>query len=171
MKNPHAVALGRLGGAKGGRARAEALSPTRRSEIASAAGAARARLLSPAERQALARKAADARWAQQRSISTLDEAPLAVRRLLKSYDPAKLLWSDRDARYVVVREILVRGDESARSWLRTILRGEQVRKLVRHYRGAGCNEPARKKLRTQLRLSVEDIPTRSYLGLTWRRGD
>jgi len=33
-KNPHAVALGRLGGAKGGKARAQRLSATRRKEIA-----------------------------------------------------------------------------------------------------------------------------------------
>lgn len=33
-KNPAAVALGRLGGAKGGKARAEALSPTKRKAIA-----------------------------------------------------------------------------------------------------------------------------------------
>jgi hypothetical protein len=33
-KNPAAVALGRLGGLKGGRARAEKLSPKRRSQIA-----------------------------------------------------------------------------------------------------------------------------------------
>jgi hypothetical protein len=32
-KNPHAVALGRLGGAKGGKARAEKLTPEQRSEI------------------------------------------------------------------------------------------------------------------------------------------
>jgi hypothetical protein len=41
-KNPHAVALGRQGGLKGGRARA--------------------RKLTPEERQASARKAARARW-------------------------------------------------------------------------------------------------------------
>jgi hypothetical protein len=41
-KNPHAVALGRLGGMKGGKARAAKLSKERRSEIA--------------------RKAAEARW-------------------------------------------------------------------------------------------------------------
>jgi hypothetical protein len=34
MKNPHAVALGRLGGSKGGPARARVLSPIRRTEIA-----------------------------------------------------------------------------------------------------------------------------------------
>jgi hypothetical protein len=33
-RNPHAAALGRLGGLKGGRARASALSPQRRREIA-----------------------------------------------------------------------------------------------------------------------------------------
>lgn len=33
-KNPYAVALGRLGGLKGGRVRAERLSPERRKEIA-----------------------------------------------------------------------------------------------------------------------------------------
>jgi hypothetical protein len=36
-KNPAAVALGRLGGLKGGKARAEKLSPARRKEIASKA--------------------------------------------------------------------------------------------------------------------------------------
>jgi len=40
-KNPAAVALGRLGGAKGGKARAESLSPERRSEIAYRAALAR----------------------------------------------------------------------------------------------------------------------------------
>lgn len=40
-KNPAAVALGRLGGKKGGKARAERLSPEERREIASRAAAAR----------------------------------------------------------------------------------------------------------------------------------
>lgn len=40
-KNPAAVALGRLGGAKGGKARADALTPEQRSEIAKKAAAAR----------------------------------------------------------------------------------------------------------------------------------
>jgi hypothetical protein len=39
--NPHAAALGRLGGLKGGRARAEALSAKRRREIAQKAARAR----------------------------------------------------------------------------------------------------------------------------------
>ena len=41
VKNPHAVALGRLGGAKGGHARSASLSPDRRREIARAAALAR----------------------------------------------------------------------------------------------------------------------------------
>ena len=41
VKNPAAVALGRLGGLKGGKARAEKLSPKRRKEIAVKAASAR----------------------------------------------------------------------------------------------------------------------------------
>ena len=40
-KNPHAVALGKLGGAKGGAARAAALSPRKRKMIAKKAAQAR----------------------------------------------------------------------------------------------------------------------------------
>jgi hypothetical protein len=40
-KNPHAVALGRLGGQKGGKARAEKLTPVQRSEISRKAAKAR----------------------------------------------------------------------------------------------------------------------------------
>ena len=40
-KNPHAVALGRLGGQKGGRARADRLAPQQRAEIAKKAAASR----------------------------------------------------------------------------------------------------------------------------------
>lgn len=40
-KNPAAVALGRLGGLKGGKARADSLTPERRAEIAKKAAAAR----------------------------------------------------------------------------------------------------------------------------------
>jgi len=40
-KNPHAVALGRLGGQKGGVARAKSLSKTKRQEIARKAARAR----------------------------------------------------------------------------------------------------------------------------------
>jgi hypothetical protein len=40
-KNPHSVALGRVGGLKGGEARAAALSPRKRSQIAAKAAKAR----------------------------------------------------------------------------------------------------------------------------------
>jgi hypothetical protein len=40
-KNPHAVALGRLGGLKGGAARAAALGPKKRSQIAAKAAKSR----------------------------------------------------------------------------------------------------------------------------------
>jgi hypothetical protein len=43
-KNPAAVALGRLGGAKGGKARAESLSPAKRKAIAKKAAKARWRV-------------------------------------------------------------------------------------------------------------------------------
>lgn len=46
-KNPHAQALGRLGGLKGGKARAETLTPRRRT--------------------LMARKAANARWSKKKS--------------------------------------------------------------------------------------------------------
>jgi hypothetical protein len=41
FKNPHAVALGRMGGLKGGIARAAALGPRKRSQIAAKAAKAR----------------------------------------------------------------------------------------------------------------------------------
>lgn len=40
-KNPHAVALGRMGGLKGGKARSEKLTPEQRKEIAQKAANAR----------------------------------------------------------------------------------------------------------------------------------
>jgi hypothetical protein len=40
-KNPHAVALGRLGGLRGGKARAERLNPEKRREIARSAARSR----------------------------------------------------------------------------------------------------------------------------------
>jgi hypothetical protein len=167
MKNPHAVALGRLGGAKGGPARAKVLSAKRRREIAQKAGQARARALTRPDRTALALRAASARWATRPSILTAAEAPEVVRRLLKSYDVATLKWANPDHRYAIVRAILVQGDNQATRWLSRTLRQTEVRSLVQQYRGAGCNEPERRKLRRELRLTVDDIPTRPYLGFEW----
>jgi hypothetical protein len=70
-KNPHAVALGKLGGSKGGRARAENLSADELSAISSkagkAGGPARAAKLSSQRRSEIARKAALARWKKHSS--------------------------------------------------------------------------------------------------------
>lgn len=61
-KNPAAVELGRLGGKKGGPARARNLSPEARQEIARKGGIASKRKLTPAQRSEVARRAAQARW-------------------------------------------------------------------------------------------------------------
>ncbi len=61
-KNPHAVALGKLGG----KAKAE-LPPGQLSEINRAGGIARAKALNKAQRSAIAQKAARARWAKNDS--------------------------------------------------------------------------------------------------------
>jgi hypothetical protein len=50
-KNPHAQALGKLGGLKGGKARAKKLTPEQRAEIA--------------------RKAAQARWKKKAEVNSL----------------------------------------------------------------------------------------------------
>lgn len=55
FKNPHAVALGKLGGLKGGPARAKKLTKKQRSDIA--------------------RKAANARWAKHNEEVTDGEVP------------------------------------------------------------------------------------------------
>lgn len=66
-KNPHAVALGKLGGAKGGRARAENLSAEELSEIGrkggEVGGQRRAEALTEKQRKEIAKKAAAKRWA------------------------------------------------------------------------------------------------------------
>ena len=169
-KNPHAVALGRLGGAKGGPARARALSARRRSEIARKAGLGRAQALSAQARKELAQRAARTRWAREANrIETARDAPEDVRKLLKSYDPAKLEWEVSADRYAVVVAILTRGNAASKRWLWSVLSRDQVRHLVREYAGSGCAEPDRALLRKQLRLSPEDIPSRPYLGFQMGR--
>ena len=68
----------------------------------------------------------------------------------------------------MVKEILLRGDETARRWLGTMLKPHQVRDLIRTYRGAGSNEPDRAKLRRELGLSSTEIPVRPFVGLRCR---
>src|SRR5260370_12864792 len=57
-----AALLGSLGGKKGGRARAEALTERQRKKIARKGGKARAKNMTPEERSESAPKAARARW-------------------------------------------------------------------------------------------------------------
>lgn len=64
-KNPAAVALGKLGGAKGGKNRAAKLTREERKAIASKGGTARAAKLTPKERSELARRAVLARWSKE----------------------------------------------------------------------------------------------------------
>lgn len=65
-KNPHAVALGHLGGKR----RAEVLSPEERRDIGIqgglVGGRARANSLSKARRSEIAKMAAEARWAKEK---------------------------------------------------------------------------------------------------------
>jgi hypothetical protein len=61
-KNPHAVALGKLGG----KAKSE-LPADQISEINRAGGIARAKKLTKAQRKEIAQKAAKARWAKKRA--------------------------------------------------------------------------------------------------------
>lgn len=102
---------------------------------------------------------------RKKAPTTAADAPLSVRRLLKSYELKDVRWSEDDDRHVMVVAILTRGDAAAKRWLWSVLSESEVRELVRRYRGAGCAEPDRDKLRKQLDLSVADIPARSYLGM------
>lgn len=56
-KNPAAVALGKLGGKKGGKARMAAMTPEERSEFARQGGKTSRKNLTPEERRERARKA------------------------------------------------------------------------------------------------------------------
>jgi hypothetical protein len=257
-KNPHAVALSRLGAAKGGAARARALTAVQRSDIASRAGLARARVLGARRRAEIAQRAAAARWSgrlpdilsplfwptaldelrlperkdvallhvlasgtapqvrwlrdrfgdrairawvrkgrgwgiapdrlsswvtpgdlqrwwrddpqsrtwTERRLLTAADAPESVRRLLKSYEPQALLWGYPGHRYIIVSEILARGDEEARVWLWDTMERRQVIEMVRQHRGAGLAEPVRARLREELGLTTEDLPVRPYLGMS-----
>lgn len=106
-----------------------------------------------------------ARGSRKKAPKTAADAPLSVRRLLKSYELEDVHWGEDDDRHVMVVAILTRGDAAAKRWLWSVASKDEVRELVRRYRGAGCAEPDREKLREQLDLSTVDIPTRPYLGM------
>lgn len=102
--------------------------------------------------------------AHQGPLVSAEDAPESVVRLLKSYDPGALLWAERDHRHLIVVAILTRGNDEAKEWLWSVLSREEVRELVREYRGACCAEPERVLLRQQLALTTADIPTRPFIG-------
>lgn len=74
-KNPHAVALGKLGGAKGGKVSMRNRTAEQREEFArmggKVGGNARAARLTPNRRREIARKAAAARWAKEKDKTKL----------------------------------------------------------------------------------------------------
>jgi hypothetical protein len=110
VKNPHAVALGRLGGLKGGprggRARAEALSAPRRAEIA--------------------RRAAAARWGQ---------LPEALRGLFPDFR-FEALSLPRDLDLVMLRVLGAGGQEHTR-WLVRRFGDAGVRRWLVKHKGGG----------------------------------
>jgi hypothetical protein len=104
-------------------------------------------------------------------IDNTDVFPLAVRQLMKTYDPGQLCWDVPSDRWAIVSAILTRGALEARSCLAGLLTLEQLRELVRQFKGAGLNEPERAKLRVDLGLTEADIPKRPLLGFTWAGGE
>jgi hypothetical protein len=104
-------------------------------------------------------------WTERRLLTAAD-APASVRRLLKSYEPQALLWGHPGNRYIVVSEILARGDDEARAWLWDTMDRRQVIEMVRERRGAGLAEPVRARLREELGLTTDDLPVRPYLGIS-----
>jgi hypothetical protein len=145
-KNPHAVALGRRGGLVGGRR----------------GGLARARALSPERRREIARKAASTRWGTAKPAERASSFPVAIRQLLKTYDPDQLRWDVPADRWAIVSAILTRGSAEARSWLNLRIPMKDLRALARQFKGAGLDEEDRAKVRTELGLTETDIPRRPF---------
>jgi hypothetical protein len=154
VKNRHAVALGRLGGLAGGRR----------------GGLSRAAKLSPERRREIALKAAAVRWGAAVSV-TANSFPLAIRQLLKTYDPSQLHWNVPSDRWAIVSAILTRGGTDARSWLSGMLTVPALHDLVRQFKGAGLDEQERAQLRAEFGLTEADIPKRPFEELNWRGGD
>ena len=113
MKNPHAVALGRLGGRKGGtaggRGRAEALSARRRVEIA--------------------RGAALSRWGR---------LPDRLRPLFPGYDFGQLRLPDHLD--LAMLHVLTRGGEEDRCWLARRFGDRGIRQWILERRGRGLTD-------------------------------
>jgi hypothetical protein len=110
MKNPHAVALGRLGGLKGG----------------PLGGRARAAALSPRRRAAIARSAAAARWGS---------LPDFLRVLFPGYrlDALKL----PEHLDLVMLHVLTRGGDEHKRWLVRRFGDDGVRRWIVNQQGRG----------------------------------
>ena len=126
----------------------------------------RAAKLSPERRREIALKAATARWGAPVSV-TANSFPVAVRQLLKTYDPGQLHWDVPSERWAIVSAILTRGGAEARSWLNGMLTLPALHELVRQFKGAGLDERERAKLRAELGLTEADIPKRPFARLDW----
>lgn len=111
MKNPHAVALGRLGGEKGGRK----------------GGLARAARLSPRRRHEIARRAAASRWSGR--------LPERLRPLFWEYDIEDLhLANDLDQ---VLLKVLAYGRPEHVEWARRRIGDAAIKRWIATRRGSG----------------------------------
>ena len=109
MKNPHAVALGRLGGLRGG----------------PSGGRARAAALTPARRRQIARDAARARWS----------LPQAFAPLFPGYAFAKIVLPEQTD--LVMLHILSRGGLEHRRWLDRRFGASRIRSWIVNRKGRG----------------------------------
>jgi hypothetical protein len=107
MKNPHAVALGRLGGSKGGIARSRNLTPERRREIS--------------------RAAAEARWSGR--------LPELLRPAFWQYKLEELHFDEH--RNLVMIHVLTTGNAEQVAWLRRRLGDEAIEEWIRERRARG----------------------------------
>jgi len=107
VKNPHAVALGRLGGAKGGQARSASLSPDRRREIARAAAAAR--------------------WT--------GSLPDMLRSAFWNYSFEELNIVDH--RGLIIFQVLASGSSEQKAWLRRRLGDDEIERWIRARKARG----------------------------------
>jgi hypothetical protein len=107
VKNPHAVALGRLGGAKGGHARSASLSPDRR--------------------RAIARAAAAARWT--------GGLPELLRSAFWNYTFDELNIADH--RQLIIFQVLASGNAEQKAWLRRRLGDDEIERWIRARRARG----------------------------------
>ncbi|MDP9150304.1 MAG: hypothetical protein M3O36_10235 [Myxococcota bacterium] len=110
MKNPHAVALGRLGGLKGG----------------SSGGLARAAALPAARRRAIARAAASARWGR---------LPELMRPLFPGYHLESLRLPDHVD--LVMLHVLTRGGAEHKRWLVRRFDDSGIRRWIVQNQGRG----------------------------------